>query len=253
MYLGIDLGTSGVKLLLLDAQHRTVATADAALGLQQPQPLWSEQDPAAWWSAFEQAFAARDATERQLRQFLADASHELRTPLAVLKGELEALEDGVHQPTPELLEEDCGTLRRAQHKHRIDLGDVESFVEHVDREQTADITASQGSQTFVTLITGCLAHDQLGGDLHGVELFRHETSVFDRRAEPERAHLRDGGYFVMKCSPDETRAKTTRLSRVRLGQRSRVVGPFLGIPFDAGQVGVVANAEIVERDKEVSV
>lgn len=55
MYLGIDLGTSGVKLLLLDAQHRRVASADAALSLQQPQPLWREQDPAAWWAALEQA------------------------------------------------------------------------------------------------------------------------------------------------------------------------------------------------------
>ena len=57
MYLGIDLGTSGVKLLLLDPQHRTVASADAPLSVQQPQPLWSEQDPAAWWAAVEQAVA----------------------------------------------------------------------------------------------------------------------------------------------------------------------------------------------------
>lgn len=57
MYLGIDLGTSGVKLLLLDAQHQTLATADAPLSLQQPQPLWSEQHPADWWHAVEQAVA----------------------------------------------------------------------------------------------------------------------------------------------------------------------------------------------------
>ena len=31
MYLGIDLGTSGVKLLLLDDAHAVVATADAAV------------------------------------------------------------------------------------------------------------------------------------------------------------------------------------------------------------------------------
>ena len=37
------------------------------------------------------------------RDFMADVSHELRTPLAVLRGELEALQDGVRAPTPESL------------------------------------------------------------------------------------------------------------------------------------------------------
>ncbi|CAD6543886.1 ATP-binding protein [Paraburkholderia sabiae] len=36
--------------------------------------------------------------ERSRRNFIADISHELRTPLAVLRGELEAIEDGVRKP-----------------------------------------------------------------------------------------------------------------------------------------------------------
>jgi xylulokinase len=51
MYLGLDLGTSALKALLLDADHRIVASDSEALQVQQPQPLWSEQDPAAWWAA----------------------------------------------------------------------------------------------------------------------------------------------------------------------------------------------------------
>ncbi len=51
MFLGIDLGTSEVKLLLLDERHRIVATAGERLALQRPQPLWSEQQPADWWQA----------------------------------------------------------------------------------------------------------------------------------------------------------------------------------------------------------
>ena len=39
MYLGIDLGTSGVKLLLLDDAHTVIATADAAVPQYRPQPL----------------------------------------------------------------------------------------------------------------------------------------------------------------------------------------------------------------------
>jgi xylulokinase len=55
MYLGIDLGTSGVKLVLLDESHRVVALADAALEMSRPHPLWSEQDPQDWWGALCQA------------------------------------------------------------------------------------------------------------------------------------------------------------------------------------------------------
>ena len=55
MYLGIDLGTSGVKVLLLDDTHRVVAAADAPLMVSQPQPLWSEQHPQAWWGALDVA------------------------------------------------------------------------------------------------------------------------------------------------------------------------------------------------------
>ena len=63
MFLGIDLGTSGVKALLLDTDDRVVAEATAPLDVQRPQPLWSEQAPEAWWEATEQAIAAlRDAS-----------------------------------------------------------------------------------------------------------------------------------------------------------------------------------------------
>src|SRR5450830_309257 len=55
MYLGIDLGTSGVKACLLDPELGLMASADAALTLQQPREGWSEQAPQAWWKALEQA------------------------------------------------------------------------------------------------------------------------------------------------------------------------------------------------------
>lgn len=55
MYLGIDLGTSEIKLVLLDDQHRTVASVGAALNVSRPQPLWSEQTPSDWWDALDAA------------------------------------------------------------------------------------------------------------------------------------------------------------------------------------------------------
>ncbi len=49
--------------------------------------------------------------EQLRRQWVADISHELRTPLAILRGEIEALQDGVRQPTPEALASLNGEVR----------------------------------------------------------------------------------------------------------------------------------------------
>jgi xylulokinase len=51
MYLGIDIGTSEVKALLLDDQHHVIGTAGATLDVSRPHPGHSEQDPASWWAA----------------------------------------------------------------------------------------------------------------------------------------------------------------------------------------------------------
>ena len=48
--LGIDLGTSSVKALLLD-DDRVLGVASAPLAVSRPLPGWSEQEPDAWWEA----------------------------------------------------------------------------------------------------------------------------------------------------------------------------------------------------------
>ncbi|QLK61485.1 xylulokinase [Enterobacteriaceae bacterium Kacie_13] len=58
MYLGIDLGTSGVKAILLSEEGQVVASHSEALTLSRPHPLWSEQNPADWWNATHQAVLA---------------------------------------------------------------------------------------------------------------------------------------------------------------------------------------------------
>jgi xylulokinase len=51
MYLGIDIGTSSVKAVVMDEDDRPAATASAPLILSHPRPLWSEQAPQDWWQA----------------------------------------------------------------------------------------------------------------------------------------------------------------------------------------------------------
>lgn len=51
MYLGIDLGTSAVKAILVDDAQAIAGQASAPLTVDRPRPLWSEQDPESWWQA----------------------------------------------------------------------------------------------------------------------------------------------------------------------------------------------------------
>ncbi|WP_293576611.1 xylulokinase [Phaeobacter sp.] len=57
MYLGIDLGTSGLRALLTSPVGAPVAVAEAQYSAQHPHPGWSEQDPADWIVALDQAMA----------------------------------------------------------------------------------------------------------------------------------------------------------------------------------------------------
>jgi xylulokinase len=57
-YLGLDIGTSSVKALLIDAGQRVVAEASAALSVSRPHPLWSEQNPDDWVDGVEATVAS---------------------------------------------------------------------------------------------------------------------------------------------------------------------------------------------------
>ncbi|MGA8121890.1 xylulokinase [Rouxiella badensis] len=57
MYLGLDLGTSEIKALVLDAEGKVIASAGEALEVQRPRPQWSEQRPDDWWKATQKVVA----------------------------------------------------------------------------------------------------------------------------------------------------------------------------------------------------
>ena len=64
-FIGLDIGTSAVKALLIDEAETPLAHASEAMATEHPRPLWSEQDPEIWWQAALRAFAhlRRDARE----------------------------------------------------------------------------------------------------------------------------------------------------------------------------------------------
>lgn len=50
-YLGIDVGTSGTKALVMNSRGRVIGAATGEHPIFVPQPGWSEQEPAHWWAS----------------------------------------------------------------------------------------------------------------------------------------------------------------------------------------------------------
>ncbi|HEK1814745.1 xylulokinase [Proteus mirabilis] len=63
MYLGLDLGTSSVKAIIMNEQGDVVASHSIPLTLSRPHPQWSEQDPQAWWQATDEAIKQLSRTQ----------------------------------------------------------------------------------------------------------------------------------------------------------------------------------------------
>ena len=68
MYLGIDIGTSSVKAVLLESSGGVLGEAAAPLELAHPQPLWSEQNPQDWMVAVYEVCAALRGSHAQAWQ-----------------------------------------------------------------------------------------------------------------------------------------------------------------------------------------
>ncbi len=49
--LGLDIGTSGVKALLISVEGKIISTKTDSYHLTTPHSCWAEQSPHAWWEA----------------------------------------------------------------------------------------------------------------------------------------------------------------------------------------------------------
>lgn len=144
-----------------------------------------------------------EKNETARRQWVADISHELRTPLTVLRGEIEAIQDGIRQPTPEAMHSlhdealrlgrlvddlyqlalsDLGALtyRKADLDPAVPLGDALAAYRPEfaakDISLTAEFPPGDGvtvfgdagrlRQLFVNLLDNTLKYTNAGGSLH---------------------------------------------------------------------------------------
>ncbi|UCG24001.1 MAG: HAMP domain-containing protein [Chloroflexota bacterium] len=102
--LALILGVLLARGLTRPLGKLTEATRSVAAGdLDQQVPVSSGDELGELAGSFNLMAAALAANERQRQQLFADIAHELRTPLSVIRGQLEAMLDGVLELSPENL------------------------------------------------------------------------------------------------------------------------------------------------------
>ncbi len=105
MFVGLDIGTSAVKIAIVDERQRIVGGCEVPLRPMRPRPLWSEDDPDAWWAA------VCDGMDRLARD------HSLAAVRAIgLSGQMHGavLLDGADAPVrPAILWNDGRAVREA--------------------------------------------------------------------------------------------------------------------------------------------
>ena len=90
-----------------------------------------------------------EKNEEARRQWVADISHELRTPLAVLRGEIEALQDGVRQPTPESIQ--------SLHSEALRLGRLVDDLYQLSLSDLGALTYRKEKLDLATVLVAALA------------------------------------------------------------------------------------------------
>lgn len=92
--------TLGKPVKRMAAAAKRLAVGDYAIRL----PVESRDELGQLARDFNEMAAALEQSEQARRRWVADISHELRTPLAVLRGELEALQDGIRPMNAEAVD-----------------------------------------------------------------------------------------------------------------------------------------------------
>jgi signal transduction histidine kinase len=143
------------------------------------------------------------------RSFAADVAHELRTPLAIAQGELEALIDGIAEPSPERL--------RSLHEEMLRLGRVVEDVETLAAAEAARFRLERLPLDLAEVVS---------------------ETVEQLRAQADGAHLE----LTARLQPAIVEADRTRVEQIV----RNLVGNSLKFTPAGGSVTVSVKAEAGE-------
>lgn len=196
--LAIFLGTVLSRGLTGPLTELTRATERLAAGELSHRVRVSSQDELGrLGAAFNRMAEELERSERLRRQMIADIAHELRTPLTVIQGELEALHDGVFEPTPERLAQ----LQKEAHL----LGRLVEDLHELALAEAGELRLERGPTDLIELIqrVGRRFEPQLGE--RGLELKLRLKLKLDIDAEPPEGSQGEGPEPELKLDLDADR------------------------------------------------
>lgn len=103
---------------------------------------------------FNQLAESLQLHQEQRAQWIADISHELRTPLAVLRSEIEALQDGIRSPTPERI--------RSLHSEVLSLGKLVDDLHQLSMSDAGELDSSDLELIDLNEVVSDLIHSNQG-------------------------------------------------------------------------------------------
>ena len=156
---------------------------------------------------FNHLAAALERNEQARRRWVADISHELRTPLAILRGEIEALLDGVRQPSPDRLQslhgEVLGLGKLVDDLYELalsDLGALDYQRETLDLAEIIDETVESFGSRFAA--KGLQLINRVQGPLPLTGDHRRLQQLFTNLLENSRRYTDPGGRLEITLDAD---------------------------------------------------
>ncbi|BCS95253.1 two-component sensor histidine kinase [Desulfoluna limicola] len=151
-------------------------------------PITTEDELGQLSSDFNSLAMTLEKNEQSRQQWVADISHELRTPLSILRGEVEALQDGIRQLTPEALQ--------GLHCEMMHLG---RLIEDLYELSMSDVGALDYRKIPV---------DPIGVIEETIELLTHR---FAKKGLKLAVHLPEGQPVSMLADPDRLQQLFTNI------------------------------------------
>jgi two-component system OmpR family sensor kinase/two-component system sensor histidine kinase BaeS len=158
--------------------------------------------------AFNQMAESLDRQETLRRNLMADIAHELRTPLTVIRGDLEALLDGVFEPTPEAL--------ASLQEETLMLGRLVDDLRALALAEAGQLQLALAPADLADLLRGVVDSFDLQAELQGQRLILELPPDLPLvEADPQRvrqvvanlvsnalAHAPESGRVVVAAGPD---------------------------------------------------
>jgi two-component system sensor histidine kinase BaeS len=155
-----------------DATHRLAAGHYGSRG-----PVTSGDELGRLAHDFNALALTLEKNEQARRGWLADISHELRTPLAILRGEIEALEDGLRQPTPDAI--------RSLHGEVMRLGRLVDDLQQLSLSDLGALTYRKEGLDLASLLADVI-------DSYRPELLRHGLQLHVQLSQRPMTVFADG-------------------------------------------------------------